>query len=68
MVFSGEPTNEHRTVGLAWHKLGIYVKLPWKDIMAQIRPEIRIGRITLAKGKARMEAFFWSTWENLDLT
>lgn len=54
VVFGGETTNVHRIVGLAWHRLGIYVKMAWKECMSQVRA----GKITLSEASIRMEAFF----------
>lgn len=53
-VFSGEVFSTHRAVGLAWHRLGIYIKAVWYDHLSKVH----LHRFTLAKARARMITFF----------
>lgn len=53
-VFSGDQFSSQRVIGLVWHRIGIYIRAAWTDLLSQVRS----GRITVTDARERMIAFF----------
>lgn len=66
-VFNGEIKNSQRMVGQAWSRLGVYVKLAWRDLLMQVR----LQKCTLPEAIERMSLMFGDNgkiWTLQDIT
>lgn len=53
-IFQGEAFSSPRTVALVWHRLSIYVRAAWSDLLSQVRQ----NRFSLVDARERMDCFF----------
>lgn len=53
-IFQGEVFSMPRTVALVWHRLSIYVRAAWNELLSQVRQ----NRFSLVDAKERMVCFF----------
>lgn len=64
-IFDREASDSQRVIGLAWHRLGLYMLMAWRDIVGLIRRD----RLPIAEARALMvtqygpEGILWTLHE-----
>lgn len=49
-VFGGEQSNVQRMIALSWHRLAVYVRVAWKELLRRVR----LREITLTEARSLM--------------
>lgn len=53
-VFGGERSNVTRMIRLTWHRLSMYMRIAWKDLLSKVR----LDRLTLTEAQDLMAIHF----------
>lgn len=53
-VFGGERSDFNRVIGLAWHRLTVYIQIAWRQLKQKVREE----QLQLSDSRALMASQF----------